>query len=146
MPSRFAALRDLGIFIAALLIGLWSAVVTYKAWFDERNARLVEIGIGVLRDDPTKGEAIKPVREWAMKLIDANAGVKFSDEARAALLGKPFPGHGDLYGPMKGYGDLYDRPEGRGDLYGPKPTPYDATPYEATPISPGTDRDAKPRP
>jgi hypothetical protein len=49
----------------------------------------VEIGISVLRADPKKDASAASAREWALDLIDANAGgVKFSREARRDLLGQ----------------------------------------------------------
>lgn len=92
MHARTAMLvRELTIASAALAIAAWSAVTAYKTWFDERNARLVEIGIGVLRVDPEKDTSIAAAREWALNLIDANAGgVRFSKEARDALRKRQF--------------------------------------------------------
>jgi hypothetical protein len=57
---------------------------------EHRNADLVKIGVSVLRVDPEKEKQISAAHEWALNLIDANAGgVKFSQEARAHLLKKP---------------------------------------------------------
>ncbi len=56
---------------------------------EKRNADLVQIGVNVLRADPDKEKQISEAREWALNLIDANAGgVTFSPEARAQLLKK----------------------------------------------------------
>jgi hypothetical protein len=53
----------------------------------ERNAALVTIGVAVLRTDPAKAAQVTAAREWALDLIDANAGgVKFSTEDRKELL------------------------------------------------------------
>src|ERR1700686_3522795 len=58
----------------------------------ERNAQLVGIGVTILRADPNKESQTIPAREWALDLIDANAGgVKFSREAREALKLHPLP-------------------------------------------------------
>ncbi|MGH6835287.1 MAG: hypothetical protein ACREC9_07005 [Methylocella sp.] len=68
----------------------------------------MRIGIGVLRVDPEKGKQISAAREWALDLIDANAGdVKFSPEARERLLTEPlgYAGYTDYgysdYSPVK---------------------------------------------
>jgi len=54
---------------------------------EERNAHLVEIGVNILRADPKKEKSNPATREWALDLIDANAGgVKFSAQARSELL------------------------------------------------------------
>lgn len=60
--------------------------MSYKAAFDERNARLVEIGVGVLRADSEKERQVIAARKWAIDLIEGNAGgIKFSNEATDAL-------------------------------------------------------------
>jgi hypothetical protein len=77
-----------------LCIGLASLIFAGATFYyaaepikEERNARLVDIGVGVLRTDPNKDPQLIAARKWALDLIDANAGgVKFSTEARAALL------------------------------------------------------------
>jgi hypothetical protein len=99
-------LRDLAIALGALAIGLWSAVMTYKASFEERNARLVEIGISILKVDPEKEPQISAARDWALDLIDANTGgVRFSKDAREGLRRKRL----DVTGIHDGYfGDGYD--------------------------------------
>ncbi|MFZ3311312.1 MAG: hypothetical protein WA280_18315 [Xanthobacteraceae bacterium] len=72
---------------AALLV---SVIFTVSTLDDKRNAALVQIGVGVLRVDPAKNPQMAAAREWAINLIDANAGgIKFSAEARAELLQKP---------------------------------------------------------
>lgn len=80
--------------IASLALSISIASLVYTVWTANRQAndRLVAIGISVLRTDPEKYPQMKTAREWALNLIDANAGgVTFSGEARAALLDKPFP-------------------------------------------------------
>jgi hypothetical protein len=101
------ALRDLTIALSALAIGIWSAVTAYKTWFDERNARLVEIGIGVLKIDPQKEPQITAARDWALDLIDGNAGgVRFSHDAREALRKERLPVADISYPIDYGWGDL----------------------------------------
>ena len=83
IPIAFCALC-----IAAASIAF--AVANFRR---ERNARLVEVGISVLRADPEKEPDIVSARQWALDLIDANAGgVKFTLEARQALLKQALPG------------------------------------------------------
>ena len=49
----------------------------------------MQIGVNVLRVDPDKEKQISAAREWALNLIDANAGgVTFSRDAREQLLKK----------------------------------------------------------
>jgi hypothetical protein len=77
--------------IAAFIASLSFAVFSIKTWTAKRDADLVKIGVSVLRVDPEKEKQIsEATREWALDLIDANAGgVKFSPEARAQLLREP---------------------------------------------------------
>jgi hypothetical protein len=77
-----------GVFVAAasVIVAVAAIIFAIKSMSDERNARLVEIGVRVLRVDSRKETQISAAREWALNLIDANAGVKFSPQARADLL------------------------------------------------------------
>lgn len=88
LPSLNSVMQVL-ISIASLFVTSASLVFSYTIWFEKRNADLVQIGVSVLRVDPEKEKQISEAREWALNLIDANAGgVKFSPEARAQLLKK----------------------------------------------------------
>lgn len=69
-----------------VLLGGAALIFALRAAKDDRDARLVEIGVRVLMVDPKKEGQVLAAREWAIDLIDANAGVKFSPAARAALL------------------------------------------------------------
>jgi hypothetical protein len=65
-------------------------ILSVRTEVEKGNADLVRIGVSVLRVDPEKEKQISAAREWALNLIDANAGgVKFSPEARAQLLQEP---------------------------------------------------------
>jgi len=76
---------------SALVIAACAGFLTYWNVREHRNADLVKIGVSVLRVDPDKEKQVSALREWALDLIDANAGgVKFSSEARAQLLRGPF--------------------------------------------------------
>jgi hypothetical protein len=86
-PYPFTPYLQASVAVAALLIGASAMFATYLVWRGERNARLVEIGINVLRADPKKEPSAAAARTWALDLIDANAGgVKFSAEARRQLM------------------------------------------------------------
>jgi hypothetical protein len=82
------SVMQFGVTAAALMIAASVAYYTVSAATSERNASLVSIGIAVLRADPEKEKDLSiAAREWALDLIDANAGgVKFSPEARSELL------------------------------------------------------------
>jgi hypothetical protein len=78
--------------VLALSIAAISAAFTVTTFRQERNAKLVEIGVSILKADPTKEPDTIQAREWALDLIDANAGgVKFSKKAREELLRKALP-------------------------------------------------------
>lgn len=88
MPqSVWTPLVQIAIAFSALCVAAASVIYSVSAWNDDKNARLVEIGVGILRADPRKEPSNAATREWALNLIDANAGgVKFSAEARTDLL------------------------------------------------------------
>jgi len=93
--------------VAAFIASFSFAVFSIKTWTAKRDADLVKIGVSVLRVDPEKKKQISVAREWALNLIDANAGgVKFSPEARELLLKKPLA-TGDYFGD---YGSSYYEP------------------------------------
>jgi hypothetical protein len=85
--------------VSALAIAACAIIFAVWTVREHRNAEL-QIGISVLRVDPEKEKQISAAREWALNLIDANAGgVKFSSEARAQLLREPLKYNGtDYYG------------------------------------------------
>jgi hypothetical protein len=81
---------QLSITAAGLCVAAAAITFAVKSMSEERNARLVEIGVGVLRVDPAKDTQVAAARKWALDLIDANAGgVRFSPEARSELLQRP---------------------------------------------------------
>ncbi len=84
--------------VSALIVALCGAYITVKTLTEKRNADLVRIGVSVLRVDPEKEKQISAAREWALELIDANAGgVKFSPDAHAQLLKEPLGYDGTDY-------------------------------------------------
>src|SRR4051794_28474253 len=88
-PHPMTPAMQMGITFAALVIAASAAYFAYFNANEARNAALVSIGVAVLRADPTKEPQARAAREWALDLIDANAGgVKFSAAARGELLEK----------------------------------------------------------
>ena len=78
---------EISIGFAALAIGAAAVIYSIASLREDKNARLVEIGVAVLRADPQKEPSAASARKWALDLIDANAGgVKFTPQARADLL------------------------------------------------------------
>jgi hypothetical protein len=97
---------------AALIVAAAAVYFTVTTARGERNAALVSIGIQVLRADPGRESQVTAAREWALDLIDANAGgVKFSQRAREELLQRALH-----FGNGGGGGD-------GGGCYGPDGTP-----------------------
>jgi hypothetical protein len=92
-------LRDASVSAIATVIGAVLALVgvyltgwfTYASKDEELRYHLVEVALGILRADPKK-ENIKPVRLWAMDVIERDSGVKFSEGAREALSEHEIPG------------------------------------------------------
>jgi hypothetical protein len=72
----------------ALIGSVVSAFYTYANRNRELDIKLVEIGIGILRADPT-GANLTPARAWAIQVIEDNSKVKFSNDDRQSLLQKP---------------------------------------------------------
>jgi len=92
--------------VAAVLIAASAIIFTVWTVREHRNADLVKIGISVLLVDPEKEKQISAAREWALNLIDVNAGgVKFSPEARAQLRREPLE-----YFSNAGDGNFEDEP------------------------------------
>lgn len=53
------------------------------------NLRMVEVAVDVLKAEPT--EKNQSLRDWAVKVIDSHADVKFSQAAREELQKEPLP-------------------------------------------------------
>lgn len=88
-PHPMTSFMQWSISVAALAVAACAIIFTVWTWGEHRNADLVKIGVSVLRVDPEKEKQISEAPEWALNLIDANAGgVTFSPEARAQLLKK----------------------------------------------------------
>lgn len=86
--------------MAGLIGAFVTAEFTYWNRDRELNIRLVEIAIGILRDDPEKS-GVSAARRWAIDVIQINSGVNFEQSERDVLLRKPIG--------YKGYsGDWFD--------------------------------------
>lgn len=125
-PHPMTSVMQLGVTAAALIVAASAAYYGVSAASSARNAALVNIGVSVLRADPAKEKDISAAaREWALDLIDANAGgVKFSRAARDELLKNSlhFLGSGAGYNDY-GYADTYGKNLGYVDTYGSGPVP-----------------------
>lgn len=73
----------LSVVLALLTLGgVWYST---KGAFD---AKMVELGIGILSADPSKTE-VSPARQWALELVEEHSGKKFSEVDRESLLNHP---------------------------------------------------------
>jgi hypothetical protein len=107
-PHPLTSVMQLVVTVAALCIAAAAISYIVRSATEERNARLVEIGVGVLRADPAKEGHIRAAREWAMDLIDQNAGgLKFSQEARSELGSKKLDFEPSGYTYLPGYDSTY---------------------------------------
>jgi len=90
----FKATEIVSISVAAIAFAgsVVSAFYAYSNRNREMDIKLIEIGIGILRTDP-KETGISPAREWALRVIEENSGLKFNADDRQALLNKPLPFH-----------------------------------------------------
>jgi hypothetical protein len=124
-PPAMAPWAQVGITVAALIVAVSYSYYAVSSSRLERNAALVSIGVSVLRADPAKEKDISTAaREWALDLIDANAGVKFSKAARDELLKNSLHllGSGAGYTDY-GYVDTYGKNLGYVDTHGPGAAP-----------------------
>jgi|GEM_PF-5598720 len=78
--------------VAALSGALIGALATLSiaglGYFNKNrdlDIKMVEIALGILREDPEKSN-IAAVRSWAVDLLDAYSGVPLSTQARSELL------------------------------------------------------------
>ncbi len=76
--------------IATLLAAMFGAGIggwfTYASKENELHVRLVEVAVAILRDDPK--DDVAPVRGWAIRVINENSSVKFTDDETKALMQK----------------------------------------------------------
>jgi len=106
--------RDVSVTAIATILGAILALVGVyvTGWFnyaskdEELRVHLVDIAIGILRSDP-KDEGIKPIREWAMDIIDRNSGIQLSKVLEHVVpVSKVRPGDLAYVGPDTGGGHL----------------------------------------
>jgi hypothetical protein len=71
----------------AIIGGAMVAFVDYVVREREIDVKMVEIAVGLLREDP-KGP-LQPARQWAVEVIDDLSGIKLTPAARAALVNCP---------------------------------------------------------
>jgi hypothetical protein len=126
-PHPLTSVMQMAITFCSFCIAAAAITFAIKSMSEERNARLVEIGVGILRVDPEKEAQVGAAREWALDLIDANAGgIKFSKEARTELIKKRL-GFSDLR--STGF-DFTDSGPVSGDCCSP-PTPPQRRPPQS---------------
>jgi hypothetical protein len=75
----------IGVVGGAAITGIFN-YVSHKGDID---AKIIEIGVGVLRAEPTT--ETMPLRDWGIDVIEKRAGFKFTPEQKAALKKKSLP-------------------------------------------------------
>lgn len=73
--------------VGAIVSAAVPALYTHTSRNRELDIKLVEIGISILRADPKETQT-NAAREWAIRIIEAHSGQKFSQEAKNELLNK----------------------------------------------------------
>lgn len=63
--------------------------IEYLSKDRELDIKMVEIGLSILRSDPSKEGQISPAREWAITLVEKHSGQDFTDEDKRNLLVQP---------------------------------------------------------
>jgi hypothetical protein len=71
--------------VGAVVSALIPALYTHTSRNRELDIKLVEIAISILRADPKETQT-QGARTWAIEVIEAHSGRKFSAEARSELL------------------------------------------------------------
>jgi hypothetical protein len=80
-----SSVMQFSISVASLCVAVAAIIFAVKSMSDERNARLVEIGVGILRVDPQKEAQVSAARQWALDLIDAKTRSAAGVDGRGAL-------------------------------------------------------------
>lgn len=86
------------------LIGALAVVggASISAWVADRaaarafDAKMVEIGVGILATDPGKSD-VTAARQWALDLVEKHSGLTFSADGRARLLHSPLVAPGAMF-------------------------------------------------
>lgn len=85
--------------VAAVIGGIAGAAISggfsYLNNKADVDAKLIELGVGILRTEPTKETG--PLREWAIDVIQKRGDFNFSDAQRAVLLNQELPFRGPTF-------------------------------------------------
>lgn len=82
--------------IISLGLGASSQIVSSSIKQTETRAQMVELAVGILKEEPTKDDAsATALRDWAIDVIDQYSGVEVTESARKALRDAPLPLPGD---------------------------------------------------
>ena len=71
--------------VAAVIGGLIALLGQHWTSSRERDTKMVEIALGMLRAEP-KEDALKAVRPWVIRVIEHHSGTQFYPDEREALL------------------------------------------------------------
>jgi CII-binding regulator of phage lambda lysogenization HflD len=73
-PHPMTSVMQLALTAASICVAAAAIIYVAKSASEDRNARLVEIGVSVLTVDPKREIEVSGARKRALDLIDANAG------------------------------------------------------------------------
>lgn len=102
----FPQIATISVAILGSLASLGGAYLSYTQGNRELDVKLVEIGIGILRSDPSQTQ-VKAAREWAVEIIEKSSGTKFSAADRLELIQKPL-GFSRIFSNPKILGEAVD--------------------------------------
>jgi hypothetical protein len=95
---RVAIIGIAGTVLAAVIGAIATATasrLTYLSHQYDIDAKMIELGIGILRAPVT--EETKPLREWAIDVMDKRAKFQFNDAQRAVLMNQSLPFDSSYY-------------------------------------------------
>lgn len=85
-------LKDVVVPLATAVVTVAGTVlVSHYGWIGksrDQDIKMVELGIGLLREDPMSGEKENPAREWAIRIVERYSGERFNENDRDLLLGQ----------------------------------------------------------
>ena len=85
----------IGAVLIPVVVGLVGLEVNTAVKERDVQARMVELAVGILREEPVEED--KPLRQWAIEVINAHSGVELG-EAATSLLERRLPTPGQIYG------------------------------------------------
>lgn len=105
--TKLAGVAVIAGVIGTLLGATVAPYVNYLTNERQMDVKMVELGIGILREPPKEG--IEVMRSWAVDVIEANSKRKFSPQQRQALEKTELP----VKTPVSWPASAFDRTDGQ---------------------------------